>query len=448
MIDKVKSTISSNSLFEKGSTVIAAVSGGSDSMALLTALNSLKDELGITLRAAHVNHCLRGNDADRDERFVAEKCAELNVPLDILKVDVSAQAAKTGEGLEECGRRIRYEFFASLGEDTVIATAHNLSDKVETFLFNFARGSALRGLCSIPVRRDNIVRPLIACTKAEILAFCEDNGIEYVTDETNSDVHYSRNRIRHNVVSEFVKINGSFELAAERCMSSLNEDEAFLSSLADNVVERAKTDCGFNASVIDESPLPVKKRALVRICENCAGITPEQKFLPKLCDLLCSGGSLQINGGVTVRVRKGMLDFPKVTSAPCSVELSDGVSFGDYLIKTELVNINEINNLQNFSKQDLEYFIDYDKIHGRVIIRSREAGDKISLKARNCTKSLKKLFNELSVPPEKRNGIAVFSDGSGTVLVEGIGVDSRVCLTDKSVNVLKIKFIKKSGLDL
>lgn len=443
MIDKVKSTIKKYNMLAKGSTVVAAVSGGSDSMALLAVLNSIKNEYEIDLRAAHVNHCLRGEDADRDERFVLRKCKEMGVPVSVLKVDVAAEAQKSGEGLEECGRRIRYDFFNSFGENVVVATAHNLSDRVETFLFNFARGSALRGLCSIPICRDNIIRPLADCSKAEILDFCEKNSIEYVTDETNSDVNYSRNRIRHNVVTELCAINPSFEQAACRCISAVNEDERFLSSLADELVEKAAADNGCDAAVLADAPNPVRKRAIIKIAEKCVGVTPEQKFVSKICDLLKNGGNMQINGGITVRVRRGILDFPKETGGITATELFDGAVFGDAKIETEIINIKETNNLQNFSKQGLEYLLDYDKIHGRMLVRSRESGDKISLKSRGCTKSLKKLFNELSVPPEKRNGIAVFADETGVVLVEGAGIDSRAAVTKETEKVMVIKIIKE-----
>ncbi len=446
MIDKVKATVNSGNLIPKGSTVIVALSGGSDSMALLYLLNKLKSEYDLNLRAAHVNHCLRGNDADRDEEFVVRKCRELSVSLDVLKVDVAKAAAENGEGLEECGRRIRYEFFDSLGDDIIIATAHNLSDRIETFLFNFARGSALRGLCSIPVKRNNIIRPLIDCTKSEIIDYCNANGIEYVTDNTNSDVKYTRNRIRHNIISELYKVNSSFEQVAARCISSVNEDEMYLSSLADNLIEDAKTENGYDVNVLANAPVPLKKRALVRICESEANVTPEQKFLPLILELFVKGGSLQINGGVTIRVRKGMLDFPSESAEIESIELKNGAVFGNKIIETEIVNINEINYLQNISKHGLEFFVDCDKILGRAFVRSREPGDKITFKSRNCTKTLKKLFNELSVPPETRNNFAVIADDAGVFAVEGVGCDTRVCISEKTKNVLKIKI--KIGAEL
>lgn len=443
MINKIKSTIEKYGMLPVGATVVAAVSGGSDSMAMLTALNMLKKEFSFELCAAHVNHCLRGEDADRDEAFVVQKCNEMGVPVHVLKVDVAQKAAESGESFEECGRRVRYEFFASVAENALIATAHNLNDRVETFLFNFARGSALRGLCSIPAKRDNIMRPLIECTKTEILDFCEQNSIEYVTDATNADVKYARNRIRHKVITELCKINPSFEQSASRCISAVNEDEMFLSSLADELVDKSRLEGGFDASVISDAPAPIKKRAVIKICEKCVDITPEQRFVEKICDLLKTSGSMQINGGVTVRVRRGVFDFPADESAADAVKIENGRAlFAGASIETQIINSKEINNLQNILKQDLEYFLDCDKILGDVTVRSRAAGDKITLKARGVTKPLKKLFNELAVAPEKRNEIAVFADEGGVILVEGVGCDARVAMTKATEKVMVIK-IKK-----
>ncbi|MGN0572440.1 MAG: tRNA lysidine(34) synthetase TilS [Acutalibacteraceae bacterium] len=444
MIIKVRATVEKYGMLRKGAKVVAAVSGGSDSMAMLYILNLLKKEFGFELCAAHVNHGLRGESADRDERLVAEKCAELGVPLHVLKADVAALAAEKGIGVEECGRQVRYDFFNSIGSGITVATAHNLSDRVETFLFNFARGGALRGLCSVPAVRDNIIRPLIDCSKAEIVEFCNKNSIEYATDETNSDVHYSRNRIRHNVVTELEKINPSFQLCASRCIDSLNEDEAFLRSLSNNIIDESKKDGGYDASVIANAPAPVKKRALIGIIERESGITPENKFINSLCALLESSGNMQINGGITVRVRKGTLDFPPESEQPETAVFIDGKAvFGSAEIETEIININAINNLQNFSKQVLDYCLDCDKIVGKLTVRSRTAGDKITIASRGCTKSLKKLFNELSVPPEKRNSVAVLADDCGVVFVEGVGCDKRAAVTGATKRMAAVK-IKRS----
>lgn len=439
MIDKVKARV--KDMIPEGATVVAAVSGGSDSMAMLSILNEIKDEFGFRLCAAHVNHCLRGDAADGDENFVREKCAALGIKLYVKRADVAKLAAEQGMGLEECGRNVRYEFFNSLGDGIIIATAHNLSDRVETFFFNFARGSALRGLCSIPASRDNIIRPIIDCTKDEILEYCAKNGIEYVTDATNDDVVYTRNRIRHNIVKEFRYINPSFEASAGRCISAINEDEAFLSSLAYEAVEKSKCEGGFSAQVLDSLAVPVKKRALINIIESCKEVTPEYKFIDKVCTLLKNGGTMQINGGVTVRVRRGVLDFPSACEEIPETELCERLDFGSAVITTKIVNREEINNLQNISKSVLEYCFDCDKIHGRAVVRSRVDGDFIALASRKCTKTLKKLFNEFAIPPEKRNGIAVFADDEGVFLVEGAGISQGVTVdkTTKKVMIIRIE---------
>ena len=431
MINKVRASIEKYAMLPRGATVVAAVSGGSDSMVLLNILQSLKNEYDFSLCAAHVNHCLRGENADRDERFVAKKCDEMNVPLHILKADVAKIAKENGMGLEECGRQVRYDFFNSLGDDVVIATAHNLNDAEETFLFNFSRGSTLRGLCSIPAVRGNIIRPLIDCSKEEILCFCENNSIEYVTDETNSDVVYSRNRIRHNVVAQLKEINSAFESCAGRCINSLNEDAEFLHSLADELIARAKNEAGYDAEVLLQAQMPVLRRAIIKIAEDSVGITPEYRSVENILELLKTSGNVQINGGINVRVRKGVLDFP-----------TESIGLKDVSIETEIVNINEINNLQSVSKHHLEYFLDCDKIHGRIVLRSREAGDNITLGARGCTKTLKKLFNELSVPSEKRDSVAVVADDNGVLIVEGVGCDKRAEIDKKTEKVQVVRIIR------
>lgn len=447
MINKVKAVIDKYEMLPRGACVVAAVSGGSDSMALLNILNGIKEEYGFSLCAAHVNHGLRGENAERDERFVERKCRESGIPVHILKADVAELARQTGTGVEECGRNVRYDFFNSLGENIIIATAHNQSDRIETFLFNFTRGSALRGLCSIPAKRDNIIRPLIDCSKEEIVDFCEQNSIEYVTDETNSDVKYSRNRIRHNVITQLREINPSFEKSAGRCIEMLNEDESFLSSLAAELVNSARVKGGFDAQIFANSPRPVTLRALISVCEECVGIIPENRAVEKIFALLLSGGSFNINGGAVVRVRKGILDFPqRIKNIPEKTELTVGsIRFGGLTVQTEIINIDEINNLQKISKQGLEYYLDCDKIHGKVFLRSREEGDKIKIKTRGCTKTLKKLFNEMAVPPERRNCVAVAADDCGVLFVEGVGCDARAEITPKTEKAFRVRLIRNNN---
>ena len=446
MIDKVISTIRKHNMINSGDVVYAAVSGGSDSMAMLHILNAIREDIGFELRAAHVNHGIRGDDADSDESFVREYCESNSVPLSVLKADVIGEARRLGIGLEEAGRNIRYDFFSSLEEGALIATAHNLTDRAETFIFNFSRGSALRGLGSIPPVRANFIRPLIDCSKSEIEEYCYENALSFVTDLTNSDVAYSRNRIRHNVLPELRKINPLFETAAFRCIESLREDEAFLSETAERLVSDSCFENRYNTDILNSSPLPIRKRAVIRIVEKAFGVTPEYKAVDEICRILQNGGCTQINSGITVRVRRGFLDFPEEASERFDErELCEGMTVtGNAEISVSIINCDETICSQNILNNNSICFLDYDKINGKAVFRSREAGDRITLRKRRCTKTLKKLLNELSVAPEKRDSIIILADESGVLFAEGIGANARAEVSSSTRRILKIEINRMS----
>ena len=190
--------------------VIAAYSGGADSTCLLYHLAHWCAENNVRLLAAHVNHGIRGDDADRDEAFCRETCETLGIPLAVRRENVPELARQTGRGLEETAREVRYTFFDELSAQhggALIATAHNADDQLETVLFHLLRGSGLRGLCGIdPLRDGRFLRPLIADSGADIRRWCADNRIPYVTDATNADTDYTRNFIRHRLLPPMEEI--------------------------------------------------------------------------------------------------------------------------------------------------------------------------------------------------------------------------------------------------
>ena len=188
--------------------ISVALSGGADSMALITALLKLKDELGITLSAVHINHMLRGEESDRDEAFVRAQCKKLGVDLIVYKIDVASIADKNKISLELAARNARYEVFDTIQCDA-LATAHNADDNFETFLFRMTRKTGLSGLCGIPVRRGKYIRPLLYCSRTEVEDFCRENEVPYVTDSTNLSDDFTRNKLRHSVVPIMKTLNVS-----------------------------------------------------------------------------------------------------------------------------------------------------------------------------------------------------------------------------------------------
>ena len=199
MLKKVLAAIEDYGMLGKGSTVTVALSGGADSVALLYCLLELKEQFSLNIRAAHLNHNLRGDESLRDANFVADLCKKLNVDLSLKSADVSSVAKETGESIELAARRVRYDFLNEVSGG-IIATAHTASDSFETMLFNLSRGTAIKGLSGIPPKRDNLIRPLIYCTRADVEEYCKQNNISFVTDSSNLSDDYTRNKIRHNVV--------------------------------------------------------------------------------------------------------------------------------------------------------------------------------------------------------------------------------------------------------
>ena len=434
MICKVKRAIESYSMPVRDSRVIVALSGGADSMALLNVLYKLRGEYGIELEACHVNHGIRGDSAAADETFVVGECEKLGIKLHVLHADVPELAKQRGIGLEECGRQVRYDFFSELG-DCLIATAHTLSDRCETLILNETRGTSLKGLGSIPAVRGNVIRPLIDCTREEIELFCAENSVPYVTDETNSDDTYSRNRIRLNVIPELRKINPAFEQAVARLISTVSEDEDYFSQITRKTVEQAETEDGYDVSIISQQHPSVRRRVLALIVNKCAGVNPELVHLKKIEGIL-HGGKTEIIGNTVVYVKNNKLyvNPEEEDSSEWEYDFSCfNAIVGERKIKATVFNRNDLPPKQFVHNKVL----DCDGIKGKCVLRNRRSGDKIRLAGSSCTKTLKKLMNEKHI--EGRNSVIIMADEDGILWVEGIGCADRVKITKETKRILLIE---------
>ncbi|MCR5207614.1 MAG: tRNA lysidine(34) synthetase TilS [Eubacterium sp.] len=406
---KIENTILKYNMLEAGNTVVVGVSGGADSMLLLTYLAENRKRYGITLIAANVEHGIRGEDSLRDTSFVKAQCERLGVELRLLAINAPEEAKAEGLGVEEYSRNRRYEFFSSLGADK-IATAHNLSDNVETVLFRLARGTALRGMCGIPPVRDNIIRPLIDCTGEEIRAYCDEKGIEYVVDSTNSDNSYSRNYIRNVIIPDFVKLNPSFETAVSRFISSASEDEKYLSERASHLTYPLSVE-----ALLKEDPA-VAKRA-IQGCASLYGVTLDETHLGEVYSLLGRNGRVQIKNTLFAVCDGFYLSFKR-----CDGE-EKRFSFKD---ESLVVTKKDFNENGGAYKKEYSFICDASKLCGALSVRSRQEGDRISPSGRNCSKSLKKLMNEFKIPGEKRSRVPVVCDEKGIIGLYSYAVDERV----------------------
>lgn len=428
MIDKIINTIEIYSMIKKGDRITVALSGGADSVCLLLVLKELSRSYNITVDAIHINHCIRGEESDRDEEFCRSLCTRLDIPITVIRADVPAAALKSKKSLEETARDIRYKTFKKhAGKKGKIATAHTLSDNAETVILNLARGTGLKGLCGIPPVRENIIRPLIDITRQQVEDYLKEQNQGFVTDSTNLSDDYIRNRIRHNIIPELLKINGGFYKTFSAGQKILKEENNFISSYAESAYKKCKKSTS-EISGLDKYPDAVKKR-IVSMFLNDNNLPVSYDKINSVSSLSEKNGKINILKGIYITGKGGVITVNQETEKITDVEIP--LKIGRNFIFKNKVLIAEENK-----KGDL--LIDLDKICGTIILRNRRYGDKIKLSGRNFTSSVKKLLNE-NIPSEKRPFIHFLSDDIGLIYVENIGVADRVKVTGESIRILSVK---------
>lgn len=434
--------------------ILVGLSGGADSMTLLHLLCAMRGQ--ISVYAAHVNHGIRGEEAKRDENFVKDVCEKWDVPLFVLHADIPAEASKTGETEEEAGRRIRYQFFNEKAKElsAKIATAHTLSDSMETVLINLSRGTGAKGLCGIPPIRNNIIRPLIFDTRAEIEYYTKQNEIPFVTDSTNLERAYTRNRIRLDVVPVLYDINASFDKTFARFINNMKTDENYLSNLARISFENAKTQKGLDTKSLLKLDPAIRNRVLTLAVVENTGMEPETVHIDEINRILyLKDGKTQIRGGFFAVVKNNNLQFIKKTDRKPDdfhFELKDeNYQNQCFFIKIKTLYEEEIKNYKKIHKQYFKNAIDCDKIKNNAVIRSKKNGDCYRPAGRGVTKSLKKLFNESHIPVSVRNSIPVASDSEGILWVYGFGPDERCAVSEETTKAIlfDIKILEGNCLD-
>ncbi len=428
--EKISAFLSACQAYAEGERILCAVSGGADSMCLLAALLSL----GIPCAAAHFNHRLRGAESDRDERFVREFCEEKGVSLICGSADVAAFARENSLGVEEAARKLRYAFLERARADlgcTVTATAHNAGDNVETLVYNLTRGAGLRGMGGIPPVRGKIIRPMLACSRNEILEFLDENGISHVEDSTNGEDEYTRNRLRHLVTPVLREINPALDESVFRLSRTLREDADFIESFAGRALSQAlRTDGTLSAKALEAEHPAVRKRVLRMFAADCGGHMDfaQTEAAERVLFSSRSGAMLDIGGGVRLR-----REFDRITAARKDEEreafeetaLLPGVgtlipASGKVIYRSDSVCRGKISKTIN------KLLFKKAAIRGNITVRPRRSGDSIELMDSGCTKSLKKLFIEKRIPVSERDRIPVFCDDEGVIGIAGIGAAERM----------------------
>lgn len=420
MNNKVLKTVEKYNMLSKGDRVLIGVSGGADSIALLEFFVSVKEKYDLDICVAHIEHGIRGEDSVNDAEFVKNYCKKLGVNFYLKTIDAPNLAKKAKMGVEEYSRMARYDFFNTIECDK-IATAHNLTDNIETLLFRLARGTGLKGACSIPAVRGKIIRPFIEVSSGEIRKWCNDNNIPYRVDCTNSDSAYSRNLIRLEILPLFEKLNANYQDNIENFISDVNEDYAFIDDYVKSIYPEIVKNNEIDLPKLNELDLSIKKRILIMFFDE-NGYSLNRIHLQSVIDITLKSGKTQIKENIFAISAKGKIRIAK---------------FNDLNKKDEFVT--KILNIDEFKDKNIDFYCDCDKIVGNIIIRAKQAGDRIKPAGRNVSKTLKKLFNESAYPIEKRNKKIVVCDDFGIVGVIGLCADERVKVDCNTAKILTIK---------
>ncbi len=403
--------------------VLVGLSGGADSVMLLCFLIEYRRRsVAFDIAALHVNHSIRGEEADSDELFSKKLCEELGIEFISRRIDVPSLSKELGLGIEECARRVRYSEFEKIiesrNEISSIAVAHNSDDNMETVLLNILRGAGTRGASGIPPVRDNIFRPLLRISKADIIAALESVSIPYVIDSSNLDSDYKRNYVRNQIVPKIKKICDNPQESFSRLSSNLRSDENFIDSVADDFLSAS--------SVIKNVDLKELHRAvLVRVLRKMADTPLSFECVEKLTELIsCDNFSYSLTGGKTFICERGVckiLNNVSATEYNYRYNISAGkTSLAEYNSDIFLTNAPIDKTSLNVYKFSIQANLSSAIIVGELFLRPRIDGDTVFYGG--MTRKLKKLFNDRKIPLSLRAAIPILCDEKGVVWVPGFGV--------------------------
>lgn len=449
MLKQIEKTICEYEMLSHGDSVLVGLSGGADSVCLCDALWCLQEKLGIRVRAVHVNHGIRGEEAERDAAFCEAFAKERGIPFSLHVCNVPKTVKETGEGEEECARRLRYAAFEALAEpQEKIATAHTASDNAETVLLHMARGTGLSGLCGIPPVRGRIIRPLLSLERTDTEHYCAENGLAYVTDSTNLSKDYARNLLRMEALPAMKTVNPSLLSAVTRMTELLRTDEAFLKDCTERAEQAVKSERGLQKKAVLELPKAIAMRVIKRFLDEHLQTECALSHIEAVYGLLMSGNSISLPEKTLYSDGEFLTFLPPqekaepfeitvdLRKAPVQhIEIPHGtLQFQQMFIK----------DLQKLYKVPFYTAIDCAKISNVLILRSRKEGDSFESKQRKVRKSLKKWQNELKIPPCNRNQYAILSSDDQVVWAEGMGV-SAPFLPDENTKQILFLTLQNGG---
>lgn len=457
LINTVKKTIEKYGMIEKGDKIIVGFSGGPDSTALLYLLKQLSHYYEISLYSAHLNHKIR-SDADRDVEHVRGFSNSLDIPFYFRESNVKliAQSKKISE--EAAGREERYRFFHDLKVELnadKIALAHNKNDQAETLLMRFFRGTGLEGIKGIiPFREDGVIRPIIEVSRKDIELFCSRNNLKTLTDSTNKDIKYLRNRIRHSIIPVIEEeINPNIINNMSYMSEMFREDSDYINKYVEKaskkVIEYKDNKVYLHISNILNEHKAIGKRIIRRGVEIFKGNKLDLDYkhidlIYDLCNKKESGLSLDIPNNICVYKEYNFLviksqNNSKVNKYCYRVDSSGIYKFEDLDIIIK-VNIFERKNIRYKDNNIYEAYFDYNKVKNNLCLRNRRSGDRFSPKGMKGTKKLKDFFIDEKIPKDKRDNVPLLCEGQNIMWIIGMRKSGKYSIDKNTKKILHIIF--------
>lgn len=445
---KVIRFINEQDLIEAGDKILIALSGGPDSVFLLHFLNKFKKKYRIEIGSVHVNHILRGKDSDRDELFCKSICNELGIPFYSLRKNVKTFALKNKLSLEVAGRKIRYDFFnkvAIKNNFNKIATAHNADDNIETIFLNLIKGAGIKGIAGIPVKRENIIRPIGCLTKTEILTYLDANHYEFRIDASNLSDEFERNFLRNQIIPLIKqKLNPALDRAVLKTAINLQH----LVSELDTKSYHLENNISIKENNYLVLPLSLFSSGTKGLSSLIIKDKIEENFKAKIgfsdikkIFLLAGrqpGKSEQLtNSLVVMRERDKLLIKKNPDSQIVNVikfKVGESIKIDGKILSIRKTSIDKI----NIGKSKNVEYIDAEKIAGSFIVRSWKPGDKFHPIGMKGTKKISDYLNDIKVSPFEKEKQLVLENREKIVWVIGKRIDDRFKITNNTKKALEL----------
>ncbi|MCM1263676.1 MAG: tRNA lysidine(34) synthetase TilS [Butyrivibrio sp.] len=467
---KVRRYIEEHQMISAGNFVVAGVSGGADSVCMLIILKELQKDIDFKLIVVHVHHGVR-EDAGQDADYVKWLCDELGVPFFLKEVDMIGYAAENGLSQEEAGRLLRYKAFEETAVEAAetaapdkaykIAVAHNNNDRAETLLFNLFRGSGLKGLGSIRPVRENVIRPLLCLDRIEIEEYLSAEGIRFCTDSTNDEDAYTRNRIRHHIIpyaEEQICKNVASHLAYTADM--LAETEVFVQKLTKKAYEEcaADTDGGLilDLNAFHRNDQYIQKAVLLMCMER---LTPHRKditgrHIETLLELADKDGCKELSlpyglkaykeyDRLTIRNSMDTEEYsPFSITVPGDITVPGmGVFSFQYLSADEFFS----KNGQIIPEKRYTKWFDCDKITRALLLRTRKAGDYLTINGSFQKKSVKEYMINEKIPRMQRERIYLLADGEHVLWIPGYRISQFYKVDENTKRILQVRLKEETN---